>query len=104
MVSVHLARISSWRFSVKSKVFEWTARTVAVVLVLAAGVGAQGQYWEHKDKILSGVINAYTPQTATAGPYEVRGPWSLTLKRDGTKADFSAAVNMEFSDGWVISK
>jgi hypothetical protein len=34
------------------------------------------------------------------GPYEVRGPWSLRLNDDGTKADFSAALNMGFSDGW----
>ena len=81
----------------KSKAFEWTARTIAV-LALAVSVGAQGQSWGHKDKKFSGVINAYT-----STPYEVRGPWSLTLKRDGTKADFSAAVNMEFSDGWVLT-
>ena len=44
-----------------------------------------------------------TTTTAT-GPYEVLGPWSLTLAEDGTKADFSAALNMEFSDGWVLTK
>jgi hypothetical protein len=91
----------------KSKAFDWTACTIAV-LILAAGVGAQAQNWEHKDKKFSGVLNAYTPQTTSStgvitGPYEVRGPWSLILKRDGTKADFSAAVNMEFSDGWVLT-
>ena len=81
----------------RSKAFEWTAGTIAV-LVLAAGVSAQGQNATPKDKKFSGVINAYTPT-----PYEVRGPWSLILKHDGTKADFSAAVNMEFSDGWVLT-
>jgi hypothetical protein len=49
-----------------------------------------------------GVMNAYSPQTAT-GPYEIRGPWSLKLKRNFTKADFSAALNMELSDGWVLT-
>lgn len=49
----------------------------------------------------SGVMNAYSPQTAT-GPYEIRGPWSLKLKGN-TKADFSAALNMELSDGWVLT-
>jgi hypothetical protein len=92
----------------KSKAFAWTARTLAV-LALMAGVGAQGQGWIHRDKKFAGVINAYSPQTTSSagvitGPYEVRGPWSLLLKREGTKADFSAALNMEFSDGWVLSQ
>ncbi len=81
--------------------------TVAI-LVLTISVGALAQEWSHKEKKFSGVINAYTPQTtsstgAITGPYEVRGPWSLTLKRNSTKADFSAALNMEFSDGWVLT-
>jgi hypothetical protein len=57
------------------------------------------------------MINAYTAQTKTTangvttatGPYEVPGPWSLRLKDDGIKADFSAALNMGFSDGWVLN-
>jgi hypothetical protein len=84
----------------KSKALEWTVRTIAV-LVLTASVAAQGQL---KDQKFEGVINAYSPQTATGtGPYEIRGPWSLKLKSDSTKADFSAALNMEFSDGWVLT-
>ena len=85
----------------KSKAFEWTARTVAV-LVLMASVNASAQH--SMSKRFSGVINAYTLPTATTGPYEVRGPWSLTLKREGRKADFSAALNMVLSDGWVLTK
>jgi hypothetical protein len=76
---------------------------------MTAGIQAHGQDWGRKDKLFSGVINAYSPQTTSAsgavtGPYEVRGPWSLKLKRNGTRADFSAALNMEFSDGWVLSQ
>jgi hypothetical protein len=85
----------------KSKAFEWTARTVAV-LVLTASIGAFAQH--SISKRFSGVINAYTLPTTTTGPYEVRGPWSLTLKRDGRTADFSAALNMVLSDGWVLTK
>lgn len=56
------------------------------------------------------MMNAYTAQTKTTangvttatGPDEVPGPWSLRLKDDGIKADFSAALNMGFSDGWVL--
>jgi hypothetical protein len=87
----------------ESNVFKWTVRTFAV-LILTVGVGAYGQDWAHNEWKFSGVINAYSPQTATGtGPYEIRGPWSLTLRRDGTKADFSAALDMEFSDGWVLT-
>jgi hypothetical protein len=84
----------------KSKVFEWAARSITVLLVLTASIGALAQ--NPACKTLSGVINAYTPQTTT-GPYEVRGPWSLKLKGNSGKADFSAALNMEFSDGWVMT-
>jgi len=87
----------------ESNVFKWTVRTFAV-LILTVGVGAYGQDWADNEWKFSGVINAYSPQTATGtGPYEIRGPWSLTLRRDGTKADFSAALDMEFSDGWVLT-
>jgi hypothetical protein len=92
----------------KNKAFEWTARTIAVLVL--ASIAALAQNREPKRFI--GVINAYSPQTTkttgttttTTGPYEVRGPWSLTLKRDSGKADFSAALNMELSDGWVITE
>lgn len=86
----------------KSKTFEWTARSIAVLVVLATSIGTLAENPKHKT--LSGVINAYTPQTTTGtGPYEVRGPWSLKWDCDSGKADFSAALNMEFSDGWVLT-
>jgi hypothetical protein len=47
----------------------------------------------------SGVINDYTPSTSSpAGPWEMRGPWTLTLNQDTSKADFSATLTMELSD------
>lgn len=74
------------------------------LLALAVNTRALAQDAAHgKAEKFSGVINAYTPQNKT-GPYEVRGPWSLTLKRDSGKADFSSALNMELSDGWVLTK
>jgi predicted phage tail protein len=92
----------------KSRAF-WWAVPVATVLALVIVSAALAQ--KSKCKEFKGVINAYTPQTKTTtdgvttatGPYEVRGPWSLKLKDDGTKADFSAALNMGFSDGWVLT-
>lgn len=85
----------------KDKAFRWIARGIAV-LFLSAGVGLLAQ--SSAPKTFCGVLNGYSPQTATTGPYEIRGPWCLKLKRDGLKADFSAAVNMELSDGWVVTK
>jgi hypothetical protein len=47
----------------------------------------------------SGVINDYTPSTSSPmGPWEMRGPWTLTLNQDTSKADFSATLTMELSD------
>jgi len=86
----------------KSKAFQWTERIITVLVVLAVSIGVLAQDATHKR--FSGVINAYSPQTSTTGPYEVRGPWSLKVKGDSGKADFSAALNMELSDGWVLTK
>jgi hypothetical protein len=84
----------------KSKILEWAARIIPV-LMLAGSIGALAQDSTHAR--FSGVINAYSPQTTT-GPYEIRGPWSLKLKGRSGKADFSAALNMVLSDGWVVTK
>jgi len=94
----------------KSKVFTWAA---IAGLVLAAHIGAlaQNSILDKFDRfggpiVFSGEINAYSPQTGTTGtlgPYEVRGPWSLTFNRYSGMAEFSAAVNMELSDGWVLT-
>ena len=84
----------------KSKAFRWAAPILAL-LVLAGSIGALAQ--ASSPKSLSGVMDAYTPQTTT-GPYEIRGPWSLKLKGNSGTADFSAALDMELSDGWVLTK
>jgi hypothetical protein len=91
----------------KSKAFEWTARIIPVLVLASIAALAQNA----TPRRFSGVINAYSPQTTTTmngittttGPYEVRGPWSLKLKGDSGTAEFSAALNMELSDGWVIT-
>jgi hypothetical protein len=81
----------------KSKVFRWA---VPMIAVLAVGSSAWAQRLAHKE--FNGVINGDSPQTTT-GPYEIRGPWTLKLKDSG-KAEFYAALNMELSDGWVLSE
>ena len=77
-----------------SKTFFWLVG--AWVLVLALGTSAAAQDWPSTH--YSGVINDY-PLSAnpTAGPWELRGPWSLSLQPFG-RADFSASLTMEFSD------
>ncbi len=90
----------------KIKAVGWAVNIIA--LVLALGNGALAQDSAHKE--FRGEINAYSPQTTktvngvttATGPYEVRGSWSLKLNRYD-KAEFSAALNMEFSDGWVLT-
>jgi len=47
---------------------------------------------------LTGVINDFTPITAGTSPWELRGPWSLTLNEESQIAKFSATLTMELSD------
>ena len=79
----------------KSKVLWWAAGAAAA-LALAAGIHTLAQDWTPKH--FSGVINDYTPVSATSTTaWELRGPWSLTLNTETGTADFSAALTMEFS-------
>ncbi len=80
-----------------SKAFSWAVRIAALVLVV--GTGALAQTPKHT-KFL-GAINDFTPATVS-GPWEVRGHWSLMVKGDSGKADFSAALTMLRSDLGVI--
>lgn len=75
---------------------------IVLIAVLAAGANtALAQ--KAKELHFRGTISDYTPQTVMpGGPWEVRGQWSLTIKRNG-KADFSAALNMERSDLGVMN-
>jgi hypothetical protein len=78
------------------KSFSWAVR-IMVGLVLAAGTSASAQYLPQTH--FSGVINDY-PVSAnpTAGPWELRGPWTLNLQPWSGTANFSAALTMEYSD------
>lgn len=73
-----------------------TRIAAVVVLALASAVLAQDPPRRH----FSGVINDYTPATpvSPSGPWEMRGPWSLSVRGHSGKADFSAALTMELSD------
>jgi hypothetical protein len=72
-----------------------TVRILFAVLALAAGIDA---FAGPRPTHFSGVINDYSPANVMpAGPWEIRGTWSLKLKESG-KADFRAALTMELPD------
>lgn len=80
----------------------WAITRVVAILTLAVsnGVQAQAPAPEH----LGGIISDYTPLNAAAtptGPYEMHGRWSLKVKGESGKADFSAFMTMELSDYWI---
>ena len=83
----------------KSKAFRCIVCIIAV-LVLAPPFGAlaQAPMPEH----LRGIINDYTPATSVGGPWEMHGAWSLKIKGESGKADFSAVMTMEHPDYWIV--
>jgi hypothetical protein len=88
----------------KSKMYGWMLRIIAVVaLVSATSTMAQ----ERLPERLGGIINDYTPlvpatTTKPSSLYEMRGHWSLHVKGNSGKADFSAFMTMELSDYWIL--
>jgi hypothetical protein len=72
----------------------WCAVQI-VVLVLVVSIG--GLAHPPKQIDLRGLINDYTP-ASVGGPWEIRGVWSLRVKGESGKADFSAALTMVHSD------
>lgn len=80
-----------------SRAFWWAVR-IMMGLVLAVAMGAAAQDPPPQTHF-SGVINDYpVSSNPTAGPWELRGPWSLNLQPFFGTADFSAALTMEYSD------
>ena len=71
-------RNSDWEVFHEEKSFRVDGVWVAFLL-LAVSIGAQAQNPTPNPTQFSGVIDAYSPQTGTTGPYEVHGPWSLQL-------------------------
>jgi len=77
----------------KSKAFWWVAHIGVLVLTVSISTLAQTP----KQVNFSGLINDYTP-ASVAGPWEVRGEWSLKVKGEAGTANFSAALTMVHSD------
>jgi hypothetical protein len=78
--------------------------SIAKIFAVAALMGGSVTLaWNSTPEHFKGTLSDFTPLNSTAnptGPYEMRGHWSLDLKRDG-KADFSAFMTMELSDYWL---
>jgi hypothetical protein len=81
-------------------------RTVSMIAVLGlAAAAALATLADLRTPThFSGLINDYTAVAGATsvspgtGPWEVRGPWNLTLHEESGTADFSAAVTMELAD------
>jgi hypothetical protein len=79
----------------------WWSVCIAAVLVSAAVTGVLAQ--PPGPTRFSGIFNDYTPATGVGGPWEMHGTWSLKLKGDSGKADFSADMTMEHPDSWIAA-
>jgi hypothetical protein len=79
-----------------SKTF-WRAVCYTMLPLFAINSGAPAQ--TPSPTQFTGVINDYTPTTSSPmGPWEMRGPWNLTLNGASGTADFTATLTMELSD------
>jgi hypothetical protein len=77
----------------KSVLVSRVASLLAIILALSSQGLAQAP--AHK---LAGTINDYTAALDAAGPWHISGEWSLSLKGDSGKGDFSAALTMVRAD------
>lgn len=76
----------------------WLRAVLCIFAALGLAIAIRAIADSRTPTHFSGVINDYTPVVGTTGPWEVRGPWSLTLHPESNTADFSAAITMELSD------
>jgi hypothetical protein len=82
---------------VKNKAFLLSAQVAFMVLALSSVLVAE----DPRSTTLKGTINDYNP--FAMGGYEIRGTWSLEAYPKFDVVDFSAALNMEHSDLWMIA-
>src|ERR1700728_984435 len=68
--------------------------TLPVLSVFLLVTGATAFAQRSPSVHFGGVLNDYSPSTVKGGPWEMHGTWSLDLRRDSDKADFSAAMTM----------
>jgi hypothetical protein len=80
-------------------------RVAGMFVALTAMAGSGALAWNSTPEHFKGTISDYTLQNTAvnpSGPYEMRGHWTLDMKRDG-KADFSAYMTMGLSDYYLWS-
>jgi hypothetical protein len=66
----------------------------AVTIVVALTSQGLAQSGPPTPTMFSGIIDDFTPVLDTNGPWQVSGPWSLTLRGHSGRGDFSWGVNM----------
>ena len=77
-------------------------RFLLVAILLAIGTSALAQ--NPQQMSFSGTLNDYSPSNVSpTGPWSVAGDWSLVVKGDSGKADFTASLTMVRSDLWVTA-
>lgn len=77
------------------------AAMLAIAFVVFAGIEAlpsQGLAQAQSPFMLGGIIADFTPVLDANGPWQVTGEWSLNLRGDSGRGDFSAAISMVRSD------
>ncbi len=84
-----------------SKTLFWSVGAWVLVLALGTSAAAQGRSREHFRGIISDFTAAHDAKGNPSGPWELHGVWRLDLSRNGSTADFSAALTMENSDYWL---
>ncbi len=71
-------------------------------LLLAMATAGFAQRDSDDQQRFHGIINDYVAANVSpTGPWEVRGTWTLKLKGNSGKADFSAVLTMVRSDLWI---
>lgn len=77
-------------------------RFLVCAILLVIGTAALAQTPQQMS--FSGTLNDYSPSNVSpTGPWSVAGDWSLVVKGDSGKADFSASLTMVRSDIWVTA-
>jgi hypothetical protein len=73
-------------------------RRVIPVLAIALALSSQSAARSVTQHKLEGIIHHYTAVLDANGPWHMSGEWSVWIKGDSGRADFSAALSMVRSD------
>jgi hypothetical protein len=73
-------------------------RRLIPVVAIALALSSQGVAQSSPEQKLGGLIHHYTAALDANGPWHISGEWSVRVKGDSGRADFSAALSMVRSD------